>query len=93
MPKITFEDNYHRTSILGDVANIPTQEWLDLQEKPSPTTGIWYHPYPFDGGSTIIHESDINNKRPTTFSDLKTVVDGGFNPATETILAMFGLTK
>jgi len=92
MPKVTFEDRYHRTSILGDVADIPTPEWLALQEKqPPPTGGIWYHAYPLGGGATVIHESDIKNKRPTTFDDLATLV-GCNNPATTTVLTMFGLS-
>ena len=92
MPK-TFEDGYHRTSILGEVADIPTQDWLDAQERPTPSGGIWYHGYPLSGGATIIHENDINNPRPTTLDDVNTLVGGDFNPASTTVLTMFGLVK
>lgn len=91
MAKETFEDSYHRTSILGDVADIPTQDWLDAQEKPTPTGGLWYHAYPLSGGATIIHQSDITNKRPTTLQDLYLLAGGKFNPASKTVLTMFGL--
>ena len=92
MQNKTFEVMPHGPCILGTVADIPTQEWLDIQIKTPPEGGIWYSAYPLSGGAILVHETEIVNKRLTTLSDINTLVsDNGFNPAATIVLEMFGL--
>ena len=89
-------DHYDRLCVLGKQTEEPPASWKQLQRKPVTDNPTWYSAYPLDGGAICAQEGTFKIVGDVTdhVIDLhfKPTIKGGkgsFNPAAETVIALW----